>query len=254
MRLLRRTARGARGIGDRSATDDTALWSAHERALVRARDAAAAAQRIASSAATQRGAIDTMSDTARALASRAAEVQSACARIIDAFERMGLIALNAGLEGARLGDAEGKQLVLVSDEVRAQTSRGGDSAREVAAALGQLATELGQLDVHVAEAQAVVAQVAQDSTRAAGAASDAESALLDVGERVKRATGSDPDTVRAVAEASDRARALVASLSALSGKVPRGLLLGALRPVLENVARLLGDDEAATEPDEEAEP
>ena len=60
-----------------------------------------------------------------------------------------------------------------------------------------------------------------------------------MGERVKKATGSDPEAVRAIAEASERARALVASLAALSGKVPRALLLSALRPALEPLARLL---------------
>jgi hypothetical protein len=85
--------------------------------------------------------------------------------------------------------------------------------------------------------------VTQDSARAAGAASDAESALVDVGERVKKATGSDPETVRAVAEASERARALVTSLGALSGKVPRALLVGTLGPVLAPLARLLTDEE-----------
>jgi hypothetical protein len=95
----------------------------------------------------------------------------------------------------------------------------------------------------VAQVQAVVAEVTQDSTRAAGAASDTESALVDIGERVKRATGSDPETVRAIAEASERARALVGSLSALSGKVPRTLLIGALGPVLVPLVRLLADEE-----------
>ena len=61
--------------------------------------------------------------------------------------------------------------------------------------------------------------------------------------RVKKATGSDPETVRAVAEASERARALVTSLSALSGKVPRALLVGTLGPVLAPLARLLTDEE-----------
>ena len=88
-----------------------------------------------------------------------------------------------------------------------------------------------------------MAEVTQDSARAAGAASDAESALVDIGERVKKATGSDPETVRAIAEASERARALVTSLSALSGKVPRALLVGALGPVLAPLARLLADEE-----------
>jgi methyl-accepting chemotaxis protein len=243
LRLLRRSTRGGRVTSERSTSDEGALWSAHERALARARDAGAAAQRIASSAARQRMSIDTVSDRARSLSSRAAELQGAFARVVDAFERLALVALNAGLEGARLGEAEGRQLALVSDEVRSHASRGAETSRELATALMQLAADLSQLEGQVGQAQTVVSEVTQDSARAAGAASDAESALLDMGERVKKATGSDPETVRAVAEASERARALVASLSALSGKVPRTLLVGALGPVLGPLSRLLGDEE-----------
>jgi methyl-accepting chemotaxis protein len=244
LRLLRRTTKSSRSVGGgRSTADASALWSAHERALVRARDAGAAAQRIASGAARQRASIDGVADRMRALSSRAAEAQAGFARIIEAFERLALVALNAGLEGARVGEVEGKQLGLVSDEVRAHSSRGAEMARDLGAGLAQLAVELGQLESNVAKAQAVVDEVTQDSARALGAASDAESALADVGERVKRATGSDPETVRAIAEVSERARALVASLGTLSGKVPRSLLAAAMRPVLEPLARLLAEDD-----------
>ncbi len=193
--------------------------------------------------------MDAVADRTRALSSRAGELHLGFARLLDAFERLGLVALNAGLEGARLGEAEGRQLGLVSDEVRAQSSRGGDAARELGTGIGQLATELTQLESHVGQAQLVVAEVTQDSARAAGAASDAESALLDMGERVKKATGTDPEAVRAIAEASERARSLVASLAALSGKVPRAMLVGALRPALEPLARLLAEEERDGEPE-----
>jgi methyl-accepting chemotaxis protein len=249
--LLRRTTKVARAVRERSPADESALWSAHERALVRARDAGSAAQRIASSAARQRAAMDAVSDRARSLSSRAAELQAAFVRVVDAFERLSLVALNAGLEGARLGEGEGRQLGLVGEEVRAQALRGGDAAREFGAGLGQVGGELSLLEVSVGQAQGVVAEVTQESARAAGAASDAEAALTDLGERVKRTTGSDPEVVRAIGEASERARALALSLSALSGKVPRALLVGALRPALEPLARLLGDEEL--EPSAESE-
>jgi methyl-accepting chemotaxis protein len=244
-RLLRRATKGGRGAGERTTADESALWSAHERAIVRARDAGAAAQRIAASAARQRASIDGVADRARALSSRASEVQGGFSRVVDAFERLALVALNAGLEGARLGEAEGRQLGLVSDEVRTHSTRGGDHAREVALVLTHIATELAQLESQVAAAQSVVAEVTQDSARAAGAATDAESALVDMAERVKKATGSDPEAVRAIAEASDRARALVTSLTALSGKVPRALLAAALVPALAPLARLLSDEDDA---------
>ncbi len=132
--------------------------------------------------------------------------------------------------------------------MRAQSSRGADAARELGTGIGQLATELAVLESNVNQAQVVVAEVTQDSARAAGAASDAEAALLDIGERVKKATGSDPEAVRAIAEASERARALVASLAALSGKVPRTMLISALRPAIEPLARILADEEREAEP------
>jgi methyl-accepting chemotaxis protein len=222
----------------------TAVWSAHERAVVRTRDAGAAAQRIASSAARQRTSIDSVADGVRNLSSRTGDLQAGFGRVLDAFERLSLVALNAGLEGARLGETEGRQLGLVSDEVRAHSLRGAELSRELASAVAQLAAELGQLDSHVAQAQNVVSEVTQDSARALGAAGDAESALVDIGERLKKATGSDPETVRAVAEATERARAFVAALNAVSGKVPRALLVAAVRPALEPLTRLLLDEQA----------
>jgi len=177
-------------------------------------------------------------------------LQIGLGRVTDTFERLALVALNAGLEGARLGEGDGRPLGLVSDEVRAHAARGSEAARELMAGLGQLANDLGQLDTHVAQAQSVVSEVTQDSARALGAASDAESALIDIGERVKKATGSDPETVRAIAEASERARAFVASLANLSAKVPRQLLAATMRPALEPLARLLAEDDPEETPEE----
>ena len=179
LRLLRRTSKGGRAAVARSPIDDGALWSAHERALVRARDAAAAAQRIAA----RRGDSASRSTRSRRPGPRARrrarrELQAAFARVVDAFERLGLVALNAGLEGARLGEAEGRQLALVSDEVRAQSLAGRRRARELARALGAARRRSWRSWRRTsAQAQVVVAEVTQDAARAAGAASDAEAAL-----------------------------------------------------------------------------
>src|SRR5260370_30839969 len=142
-RLLEKV--GANPGAQGGAAQDGALWSAHERASVRTRDAGAAAQRIAATTVRQRGAIDAVADRARALSSRAAELQAGTSRVLDVFERLGLVALNAGLEGARLGVAEGRALALVPDEGRAHSSRGGDSAREVTANPARLIARPGQL-------------------------------------------------------------------------------------------------------------
>jgi methyl-accepting chemotaxis protein len=240
LRLFRRG--GVRDMAGEPSLEEMALWSAHERALLRSRDTGAAAQRIASTAARHRASIEGLAERARSISTRVVELTVTATRVADSFERLGLVALNAGLEGARLGEADGRRLALVGDEVRGHSTRGGDAGRELAANLAQLAAELTQLEGQVGVAQTIVTEVAQDSARAAGAASDAEAALVDMGERVKAATGSDPEATRSVAEAAERARALGASLTALHGKVPLAMLFAALQPAIEPIERLLAGE------------
>jgi twitching motility protein PilJ len=244
--ILRRTARSAQAsVGMRTATDENAVWQAHERALARARDASEAAQRIASSVTKQRGVIDTVADRMRGAGVRAQELTGGFGRVVDAFERLGLVALNAGLEAARLGEQNGRALLTVSEEIRAQTSRGLESTRELGVSLNEIASELLALHAQLGTVRQTTSEASQDAAQTSGASADIERALVELGERLRKATGSDPETVRAVAEATEHARALVAALGTLSGKVPRGLLIGTLRPVLEPLARLLLEEDEA---------
>jgi methyl-accepting chemotaxis protein len=165
----------------------------------------------------------------------------------DAFARLELVALNAGLEGARLGEGPGHALGLVSDEVRGQASRGSEACRELGLALGEIGSELLQVHASLDRAREASAEVAQEAARASGASSDAERALDDLGERLKKATKTDPETARALTDATQHARALVTSLAALRGKAPQTIVIAALRPVLEPLFRALdgesGEDE-----------
>ena len=153
--------------GERSTADDSALWSAHERALVRARDAGAAAQRIASSAARQRASMDAVADRARALSSRAAELQGGFARVVDAFERLGSVALNAGLEGARLGESRGAAARPRERRgARALVARRGTQRASSGRARAARAASWRSSSRRWRQAQVVVAEVTQDSARA----------------------------------------------------------------------------------------
>jgi methyl-accepting chemotaxis protein len=246
--MLRRTAKSAQStMGARNAAEENALWSAHERALTSTKDGGASSQRLSSHVARQRGAIDAVADRARAAATRTQELAASMARVADAFDKLSLVALNAGLEGARLGESAGRALLLVADEVRTHAARGSETTREVTSSSGEIAGELSQFGTYVSQARDTTADVAQEAARVAGACSEVESALLDLGEKLRKSTGSDAETVRAIAEAGENARALVSSLSSLSGKVPKSLLLGALRPVLEPLARLLAEDDGDEE-------
>ncbi len=238
-KLLRRTAKV--GQGGRTVEEENALWTAHGRALAGSRDAAEAAQRIASSLAKQRASVDAAQDRARAISVRAGEIAAAAKKIVETFDRLGLSSLNAGLEGARLGEGPGKSLTLVADEVREHASRGGDAAREIAGGLAECVGELAQVSAQIDRVRETSTEATQDAARAASLAVEGERALAEMGDRMKKATGSDPETSRAIAEAAEHARALVLALSQLSGKVPRGIVVGALRPMLEPLGRLLDD-------------
>jgi methyl-accepting chemotaxis protein len=238
-KLLRRGSQNLKSGLSRSVAEETSLWAAHQRAASAVRDSGEAAQRIASHVAKQRGTVDALADRARAVATRAGDLSAGFARIVDSFARLELVALNAGLEGARLGEGPGRALQLVSEEVRGQATRGSDASRELSTALSEIGAELVQVNASLDRAREAAAEVSHEAARVSGASSDAERALNEMSDRFRTATGSDPETARAIAAAAEHARSLVGALEELSGKVPQSLVVGALRPVLEPLARLL---------------
>jgi methyl-accepting chemotaxis protein len=243
-KLIQRTAKTAAAAARSGAPDENALWMSHQRALSVVREGAESTQRIASNIAKQRGAVEAVADRARAAAVRAQELGASFARLSDAFDRLGLVALNAGLEGARVGESVGRALLLVGDEVRAQATRGNENARELATTLSEIGGELAQLNAHLDQVREASGEVAHEAARASAAAAEADRVLVEMGDGLRKTTDSDPETVMAVAEASEHARALMTSLATLSGKVPRTLLVSALRPMLDPLARVLAEDDA----------
>lgn len=220
------------------------MWTSHQRAASSVRETAEAAQRIASHVAKQRGVVDALADRARGVSVRSAELSASFTRLKETFARLELVALNAGLEGARLGEGPGQALGLVSDEVRAQANRGSEACRELGLSLGEFGSELTQVHSSLDRAREDSAEVAQEAARVGGAASDADRALAEMGDRLRKATGSDPETARALADATDHARSLVMALGSLTGEAPQTLVVAALRPILEPLLRLLdGEDD-----------
>ncbi len=240
-RLFRLLGRKAKGTDEGAAEAD--LWLAHGRATGRIKEASLAIQRIASTLAQQRTAVDAVADRSRAAALRAQDLGASHARLADTFERLSLVALNAGLEGARLGEQAGHPLVLVSEEVRGHAQRGGETARELSSSLAEIAAELGSVGANLERAREASADVAQEAARASSAVTDGERALAEISDRLKATTGTDPETALAVREAEEHARALVATLGNLSGKVPRAFVARTLRPVLAPLLRLISEED-----------
>jgi methyl-accepting chemotaxis protein len=208
---------------------------------------------LAAHVAKQRAAADVLNDRLRTVLARAEELAAIFGRVTDAFERLGLVALNAGLEGARLGESTGRALLIVSEAVRDHAARGSDSARELGSTLHDVAADIGKLQPYVDQLRQGAQDAAQEVTRVTAAAGEAERAVADVGSKLEGATGCDPRTARVLALASEHASALAAAIGSLGDKPPTVALKAALRPALAPIAQLLAavssrdgeEDEAA---------
>lgn len=240
--LLRRAWPGAKDARSTGALDEAYLFRAHESAALAAETALSACQTAGASAAQQRRDLDAAVDALRLLLSRAGEAEGGVRQAKEALEQIRLVALNTGLEGARLGEPAGKPLALVAEEIRTHVGR--------AFVLARLDTERAKLREQIEVAQQRTADLARELLQAQAAQRDAANALGDVGGRIRHLSRTDPETARAVAEAAEHARSLLGSLSTLSSKPHRATLLRALGPSLGPLLQVLkeeyrsgGDDE-----------
>jgi len=243
-RLFRRSTDRATSSSEAGVVEESALWKTHQRASQAVRETGEGAQRLAAHVAKQRSVVDALAERARGASARTTDLAQSFRRLQEGFSRLELVALNAGLEGARFGEGPGQALGLVAEEVRSQSTRGSQACRELATSLGEIGGELGHVHTSLERVREGSAEAGQEASRLGSAAADAERALVEMGERLKNNTGTDPETARAVTEAIEHARALVAALAVVTAKAPRTVVASALAPVLEPVLRLLeGDDE-----------
>jgi uncharacterized protein YukE len=255
--VLRRTAGVSSDDGAVRAagagSDDAALWAAHESAAKALAEASARAERVAAAAARMRPTIEGAAERASLVAARSEGLGAGAARVVESFERLGVVALNAGLEGARLADPHGRALLLLSDEIRANVTRGADAAEQLARAVDEIASESAEVRRQIDRSRHETSEAGQEAAILTAAAQQATKALDDLGARLRKATGIDPETARLVGLASEHARGLMTALSALATSSPGAPVLLALRPVITPLTRLLGEiEERAPEGEDEA--
>src|SRR6478609_5374553 len=96
-------------------------------------------QRAVSSGLTkQRVELETVQESVRNLLSRGRDLRNTLQVLRESVDRAKLSALNAGLEGARLGESVGKALVVMSDEQRNLLARALDALEEHSALLAEV--------------------------------------------------------------------------------------------------------------------
>jgi hypothetical protein len=252
--VLRRTA----GVGTEEGAprppslDDSALWAAEEQASASLKESGARAERLAAAVARQRGLIDAAAERASVVTAHADGLSASSGRVIESFERLGVVALNAGLEGARVPEAQGRALLLLSEEIRANVRRGTDAAEQLARAVEEIGSESADVRQKLERSRLEVGEVGQEAALLQAAAQQAARSLDDLAARLRKITGIDPEVARAMAAAGDHARGLMTALSTLSTASPGGAVAGALRPVIGPLVKLLReiDGEGASEGDE----
>lgn len=252
--MFRRTAgavtEGRVARAPSSGLDDASLWGAHEQAARSLQDSSTRAERLAAAVARQRGLIESAAERANVVAARAEGLATSSARVVEAFARLGVVALNAGLEGARLVEPQGRALLLISEEIRANVRRGADAAEQLARVVEEIAGESAEVRRQLERSRSEVSEVGQEAAHLQASAQEASRSLDDLGIRLRRVTGADPEIARAVAQASEHARGLMTALSALSTAAHATPAISALQPILGPLARLLGEIDG--EPRDEA--
>jgi len=236
---LRETLKDNAPMMRSTSVDDALLVRAVSKAEQAAESALGASQAAGAASAQQRGTLDAAVDAVRQLFTRAREARSSLALSRESLEQIRLVALNAGLEGARLGDPTGKPLVLVADDVRNHVTRVLAALDAHTGVLDQMDRERDKLREQVEGAQARSADLARELLQVQAAQRDVSSAMSDVSSRVKQVTETDPETAALLADASDHARALLGALTKLAEGPRRSPVLRALSPSLGPLAKLL---------------
>ncbi len=182
----------------------------------RAAEQAEQAELDATAAATRgRGELDLLSEAVRSLPTRSRELRTNVTLLREALERAKLSALNAGLEGARLGEPVGRALVDLAGDLRELLSRAVGTVEEHAALLGELERERDRLAESLATARSALAATAEALARSQPLRRDLSRAHGELERRLAAALGTDPETARLLAAAADQTRLLQKTLAGL---------------------------------------
>ncbi len=236
MDMLRRTT--GLGPGTRAELEDAELWTAHGRAARALGDVERHAERVVAASTRQRAEVGAAVERARDVAGRVDAATGIARRLTEVLERIDVVALNAGLEGARSAEPAARALMLVSEELRAHVGRGLESGRELDRALAGASSGATDTRDRLEGTQKDAVELSAESGQLKAAAQEAAAGFADLESRLRRATGLDPETARLVAVAGDQARGLAAALSSLDG-AQGAEALRALGPLLAPLAKLL---------------
>jgi len=197
---------------------------------------------------TARGALDRQRrelefahESGQKLSTRSRDVRNSLHVLRESVDRAKLSALNAGLEGARLGEPVGKALVVMSDEQRNLLARALDAMDEHSALLGEVDRDRDRC-------LAALAQMSDEARQASLALNRAEqqgkltAALLhELRQDFAEQFAGDAEAARIMAETAGHVRNAASSLLELTQRAPLGV--EALRELLGPLLALVPSED-----------
>ena len=139
-------------------------------------------------------------------------------------------------------EREGRALLLLSEEIRANVARGTEAARDLTSVVDELAAESIEVRRQIERSRAESGDLGQEASRIRASCEHGTRALGELAQRLRQATGVDPEVARAVTQAAEHARGLMSALSTLTTATAQsGTVAAALRPVLGPLSRLIGE-------------
>jgi hypothetical protein len=183
-----------------------------------------------------RSQFEACADQSRRLEVRLRDTRASAAQLADALERIKLVALNTGLEGARLGESSGKALVAIAEEVRNLSARGLEVVANHIRLVEEAEVEQGKLVLAAELAQSLAMDLASQLRQTQECQFDALASLDMLEKAIERASGLDASTALEVQRVAEHGQGLLSALEGLSvshrQKIARTLLLPAVEPLL----------------------
>ncbi len=201
-----------------------------ERAIAATNEALA---RVSAGAARQRGAVETTLEGTRAVEHRLRDLTALVQRANTSIDRLGIVALNVALEGARSTGGVADALTRVSEEVRALTDASRTAMIECTAGLEELSRELGHVTTQVTQAQATARDVFDGASSAIGAFSTCEQSVRDVAHAVRGGEPMDTNVAKALSIIEEHGSQLATALREIDDPNAQALAREALLPMLK---------------------
>jgi hypothetical protein len=223
-------------ISDPDELSSALLFGAHHVALKGAQRAVEQCSKANQGLQQCRSQIEACSDQARRLEVRLRDTRGSAVQLADALDRIKLVALNTGLEGARQGESSGKALVAIAEEVRNLSSRGLDVVAGHIRLVEEAELEQRKLVESAELAQSLAMDLASQLRQTQECQFEALASLDMLERTIERASGLDAAAALEVQRVAEHGQGLLSALEGLSvsrrQKIARTLLLPTVEPLL----------------------